>query len=65
MKKQTSPQNRGFRVMLPEQQREIARMGGLKVSKNRKTMSERGRAGGIATQRKIKAALRAAKRNGK
>lgn len=37
---------RGFAVMSPEQKSEIARMGGLKVSKNRKHMANIGRVGG-------------------
>lgn len=37
---------RGFAAMSPEQQREIARKGGLTVSRNRRHMAEIGRIGG-------------------
>ncbi len=37
---------RGFAAMSPEQQREIARKGGLTVSRNRRHMAEIGRVGG-------------------
>jgi general stress protein YciG len=37
---------RGFAAMSPEQQREIARKGGLTVSRNRRHMADIGRVGG-------------------
>lgn len=37
---------RGFAAMSPEQQREIARKGGLTVSRNRRHMADIGRIGG-------------------
>jgi uncharacterized protein len=43
-------QKRGFAAMKPEKQREIARKGGLKLSRNRKHMAEIGRIGGENSQ---------------
>jgi general stress protein YciG len=42
----TKKARRGFAAMSPEQQREIARKGGLTVSRNRRHMAEIGRVGG-------------------
>jgi general stress protein YciG len=41
--------NRGFANMNPDQQREIARKGGLAVSSNREHMAAIGRKGGQAS----------------
>lgn len=45
---------RGFAVMSAEQKSEIARKGGLKVSKNRKHMAEIGSLGGANSHRGAK-----------
>ena len=42
----TKKSRRGFAAMSPEQQREIARKGGLTVSRNRRHMADIGRVGG-------------------
>jgi uncharacterized protein len=42
----TKKSRRGFAAMSPEQQREIARKGGLTVSRNRRHMADIGRIGG-------------------
>jgi general stress protein YciG len=45
---------RGFAAMSPEQQREIARKGGLRVSSNRKHMREIAKIGGEHSHRGAK-----------
>jgi uncharacterized protein len=42
----TKKSRRGFAAMSPEQQRDIARKGGLTVSRNRRHMADIGRVGG-------------------
>jgi general stress protein YciG len=51
MENQRDPKtaNRGFASMDPEQQRAIARKGGLTVSRNREHMAQIGRKGGEAS----------------
>ena len=43
-------QRRGFAAMHPDKQRDIASLGGLVVSRNRKHMQAIGRRGGLRTQ---------------
>lgn len=43
-------QRRGFSAMSEEKQKEIARLGGLAVSRNREHMAAIGRKGGVTTQ---------------
>lgn len=55
--------NRGFASMNPDQQREIARMGGQAIAKDRSRMSEIGRAGGKRSAELRKAAKESASSN--
>ena len=47
-KGRSGTENRGFASMSPEEQREIARMGGEAVSEDREHMAQIGRKGGEA-----------------
>ena len=59
MKRKTkTPRPRGFAAMSPELQREIARKGGKKVSKNKRHMANIGRIGGTSTGRTYRKAAR-------
>jgi general stress protein YciG len=46
--KTTNTKNRGFASMTPEKRKEIARLGGLMVSKDRAHMAKIGKKGGKA-----------------
>lgn len=52
-----SNQNKGFASMDRERQREIARKGGVTVSRNREHMAEIGRKGGSASRARKKKGL--------
>jgi general stress protein YciG len=51
MSKSKKKQKRGFAVMSPDQKSEIARQGGLAVSRNSRHMADIGRLGGEASAR--------------
>lgn len=54
--KTTAPKKlrRGFACMTPEKRAEIARMGGLTISRNRRHMCAIGRVGGSSRQKNYK-----------
>ncbi len=48
----TRTRNRGFASMPPEQQREIARKGGLSISQNKAHMAKIGAMGGAISKKR-------------